>query len=185
MKNIGRSAAVAVILGLSIGATHAATVNISGSGFFGPNIETTAESAPGQTFTFSFITPNPVSSDVDTTLIDPTFALAGHAIAPSIKSVTFHDANDNGLFDLLFEDNTKLSFYGADIDDNGILQPGFYFAQVALGEGDPTAIGAVSVSVNVSPVPLPASAPLFGAALLGLGVTGYGMRRTMKIDAKN
>ena len=33
---------------------------------------------------------------------------------------------------------------------------------------------------NVSAVPLPASAPLFGAALMALGAVGYGLKRKGK-----
>jgi hypothetical protein len=191
MKNFGRSAAVAAILGLSIGATQAATVNVGASGFFGSDIAPTAESAPGQTFTFSFITSNPISGNPDTSLINPTFSLSGTAITPTITSVTFHDAGDGGLFDLTFSDQNVLSLYGAGIDTNGVLQSGFYLAAIALngeapvvGTDDlPTSVGSVSVSINVSPVPLPASAPMFGAALLGLGILGYAMKRSPRNSA--
>ena len=42
-------------------------------------------------------------------------------------------------------------------------------------------IGAFSY--NVSAVPLPSSAPLFGAALLGFGMIGYGVRRRRSLAA--
>lgn len=41
-------------------------------------------------------------------------------------------------------------------------------------------LGALTVSVsgtNISAVPLPASAPMFGAAVLALGLLGYGVKR--------
>ena len=43
-------------------------------------------------------------------------------------------------------------------------------------EGDQY-IGLDNVAVNVSSVPLPASAPMFGAALVALGAVGYGLKR--------
>ncbi|MCW6512639.1 hypothetical protein [Lichenifustis flavocetrariae] len=40
-----------------------------------------------------------------------------------------------------------------------------------------------NLSFNVSSVPLPASAPMFGAALMALGAVGYGMKRKAKAAA--
>ena len=46
-------------------------------------------------------------------------------------------------------------------------------------------IGFNQAQPGLSPVPLPATAPLFGAALLALGAAGYGMRRRKKDGSPN
>ena len=174
-------AATAAIL--SVSAANAATVNVGATGLFGEKTMTTAESAPGQTFTFSFIVPDPVSGVTETNLTNPMYSLSGKAIGPTITSVTFHDASDNGLFDLTFSDNNVLSLYGSNIYTNGFLQSGFYFAAIGQNGGAPVGSGGVSVSVSVSPVPLPASAPLFGGAVLALATAGAAFRRLQRAQA--
>ncbi len=48
----------------------------------------------------------------------------------------------------------------------------------------PVAVSLNGVAtVGVGAVPLPASAPMFGAALMALGVVGYGLKRTEKAAA--
>ncbi|MCW6513182.1 FxDxF family PEP-CTERM protein [Lichenifustis flavocetrariae] len=51
----------------------------------------------------------------------------------------------------------------------------FYLVVSGTTKDDPTYGG--SVALSVSSVPLPASAPMFGAALLALGAVGYGVKR--------
>lgn len=46
-------------------------------------------------------------------------------------------------------------------------------------------IGFNQAQPGVSPVPLPTTAPMFGAALLGLGVFGYSMKRRKKDDTED
>lgn len=68
------------------------------------------------------------------------------------------------------------------------LGSGSYLATVTgMGEFDRvvfTSDGANAFEfAAVSPVPLPASAPMFGAALVVLGVAGYGLKRKSKAAA--
>lgn len=167
--------AAAAMLTTSI--AQAATVNVGGTGVFDIDAPTTAESAPGQTFTFSFITQDPIPGNPNSALINPTFTLAGNGIAPTITSVQFYDSSDNGLFDLTFSDHNVLSLYGDQIDMGGYLQSGYYRASIGLAGGTSIGVGGVSVSVNVSPVPLPASAPLFGGAVLALAAGSAALKR--------
>ena len=51
----------------------------------------------------------------------------------------------------------------------------FYLVVSGTTKDDPTYGG--SLALSVSSVPLPASAPMFGAALVALGAVGYGMKR--------
>lgn len=170
---------------LFAGDVQAATVNISGSGLFGSATPSTTETAPGQTFSFSFATTNPTPDNPDTDISTFSYTLAATSIAPiMLSSITFFDDTDKGLFDLNFSDGNILSFYGADIGSTGFLMSGFYQAQVALDQGPvSTGAGSVAVSINVSAVPLPASAPLFGAAVLAFGLLGYAAKRTSRSPA--
>lgn len=183
MMPVTKSLVAALAAIVSVSAAHAATVNVGGTGFFGMDTTPTAESAPGQTFTFSFIVPDPVSGTTETNLINPRYSLAANPIGPTITSVTFYDASHNGLFDLTFSDNNVLSLYGSSIYANGFLQSGFYVAQVAQDGGAVIGNGGVSVSVSVSAVPLPASAPLFGSAVLALAAAGAAFRRMQRAQA--
>ena len=188
MTSIWRTLAGAVALGLSMTAAHAATVDISGAGFFDTGTPTTSESAPGHTFAFSFLTPNPsVQPGVaDTAIMDPMYTLSGHQTSSAISSVTFQTVAKGGLFDLLFNDGTTLSFFGNyAIDQGGFLQPGPYGAAVGVNGTPPAGMsfGVVAVSVDVAPVPLPDAGLLFGAALLGLGVAGAALGRNVRIRA--
>ncbi|MDX7953451.1 hypothetical protein P7D22_19995, partial [Lichenihabitans sp. Uapishka_5] len=56
------------------------------------------------------------------------------------------------------------------------LTAGTSFAYLFPAQGGES-LDTFTVNVGVSPVPLPASAPMFGAALLALGAVGYGMKR--------
>ena len=55
----------------------------------------------------------------------------------------------------------------------------------AFGDFNLESIGETTFTAiaNVSPVPLPASLPMFSAALLGLGAVGFGMKRKSKAAA--
>ena len=59
------------------------------------------------------------------------------------------------------------------------LAKGLYYLGVgATGTNVGAASGyAGTLTSVVSPVPLPASAPMFGAAVLALGLVGYGVKR--------
>jgi hypothetical protein len=56
---------------------------------------------------------------------------------------------------------------------SGALTPGSYFFQIAGNTAPTPSTVGTSVTLSVSSVPLPASLPMFGAALLGLGFVGF------------
>lgn len=65
------------------------------------------------------------------------------------------------------------------------LNPGLYYLGVGAAGVNPTPPSgyAGTLSKALSPVPLPASAPMFGAALLALGAVGYGVKRKKAASA--
>ena len=81
---------------------------------------------------------------------------------------------------LLFDVGTKTDDFGPfplfNLYDNG----GGNYAAIFTGNVGANTFyvyqGSVDVSASVSAVPLPASAPMFGAALLALGAAGYGLK---------
>lgn len=104
----------------------------------------------------------------------------------------------------LFIDDLTLSLYSGDVVGEGRLLasatfsagasppgvqnvdlsrlregPGAYYLAVSGTTLDSPSYGG-SLSVAVSPVPLPAAAPMFGAAVLALGLGGYGLQRRKK-----
>ncbi len=87
MMPVTKSLVAALAAIVSVSAAHAATVNVGGTGCFGMDTTPTAESAPGQTFTFSFLVPDPVSGTTETNLINPRYSLAANPIGPTITSI--------------------------------------------------------------------------------------------------
>lgn len=85
--------------------------------------------------------------------------------------------NDTYEFNVPYERNSDGSFSVLETFNGGHQVGGWEFARVGRPGGD-TNYGHNAVAVfSVSEVPLPASAPMFGAALLALGAVGYGVRR--------
>jgi hypothetical protein len=72
----------------------------------------------------------------------------------------------SGLF---FE--ADMGSYDTAVGNNGV------FITMGEAQGSTSLIGLSEGVAGLSPVPLPASAPMFGAALLALGAAGYGLKR--------
>ncbi|MFZ0844426.1 MAG: hypothetical protein WAM62_01440, partial [Pseudolabrys sp.] len=105
------------------------------------------------------------------------YSLNNVNVTPILSSVTFYDLADKGMFDLNFGgafSGDIVSVYGANIGNvgttNTISSGGNYLVTAALQGGFATATGDVVVAV--SPVPLPATLPLFGAVVGGLAFLG-------------
>lgn len=69
-------------------------------------------------------------------------------------------------------DGSGFQFVGV----KGVQPAGTYYFTVSGVTGDTPSYGG-SLNISISTVPLPGSAPLFGAALLALGAIGYGAKR--------
>lgn len=121
--------------------------------------------------------------------ISPASVLTSHMMfGPGTYTVSFNlGGNDRGQGPT----TTEVSLGGTTMDYTLASDAGFTFqtftATVTGGSstltftelGAATNVGNIldNVSVNISSVPLPASAPMFGAALLALGAVGFGMKR--------
>ena len=76
----------------------AASVLITGSGAFDVTAPTTAISAPGETFSFSFELPNPISANPTTEGTDFSFDLGGSPVADGLAEVEFFTTASSGPF---------------------------------------------------------------------------------------
>lgn len=63
------------------------------------------------------------------------------------------------------------------------LTPGIYIYNVGEVIGNTITLDIGNSSMPIAAMPLPASAPMFGAALLALGAVGYGMKRKSATSA--
>ncbi|MCW6511854.1 hypothetical protein M8523_28245 [Hyphomicrobiales bacterium BP6-180914] len=88
---------------------------------------------------------------------------------------------------LLFDVGTTTASFGAfplfAVYSNGNGTYGAASTGNVGGTGYYAQLSSSEVSVSVGTVSLPASAPMFGAALMALGVVGYGMKRNAKAHA--
>ncbi len=165
---------------LATAASHqamAATDYLSGVIFWQAGAPTTAFSGAGKEAAFSFDISSPTNNPA--TVTNFSYSLNNVPVIAPITNVQFYSTADEGLFDLHFGDITVHAF-GADIGSTGVIGPGGFFpATFAVNSPNVTGVGGVSVSVSA--VPLPASLPMFSAALLGL--VGVGVKARRKILA--
>jgi hypothetical protein len=176
----------------------AATVMVQGLGLFSANAPTTAYVAPNESFAFSFDLQSPVtpssrqgSNLFATGVMDFTYSLAGVTQAVTLQSVEFEADG----FDLVFGDQTKLEFVGADLGSDGTVDVptwGSYAVYVlappphivpsirtSFAQATPQQIGTAMV-VTTDPVPEPASWALL---IAGFGATGAALRQRRRLLA--
>jgi PEP-CTERM motif len=177
-------------------AACAATVMIQGLGLFSADAPTNAYAAPNESFAFSFDLQSPVTpfsrqgANLFTTgIMDFTYSLDGLAQAVTLDSVEFET---NG-FALVFDDQTKLDFVGADLRDRrradlGLLR-GLRAHAAAHRPFDPDDVRSRGAAADrhgygghEGSVPEPASWALL---IAGFGATGavLGQRRRRLAEA--
>ena len=167
-------AVLAVSLICGVDSASGTEVIISGSGTWDASTPTTPESAPGNSFSFSFDMPNPFSGTSNgqglvtsqgTNLI---YDLNGNPVSVGLSYEVFYPSSYGGLFTIGFTDGNYLGVFGPDIGSTGTLTIGTFSAGYSVNSQDeftPQASGPGSVSG----VPEPSSLTLFGAALFGMG----------------
>jgi hypothetical protein len=144
-------------------------ITISGSGVWAANAAVTTESAPNESWSFSFDVPNPTDTNPTASLSNFSYALNGVTVATGTPFLTLDDSTNGGLFDLFFQDGTDIAFVGPDISDpiqssNGEpITPGEFAAVSEVNFGDPAGSGTIDA------VPEPASWMLL---LVGAGLVG-------------
>jgi hypothetical protein len=169
---------------LAIPSAHADVVVISGSGNWGSNALTTPESAPGDSFSFTFDISSPYSGtpyDGGVYTTDATnfsYELNNTPVAVTLTGVVFYPSSINGLFDLDFSDSNALNAFGPDIGSTKTITLIDTPANFAISDPTtgPNGVGSGSVSVS-STVPEPISVTLLGTGLLGL----LAVRRNAKL----
>jgi hypothetical protein len=195
MSRVLSLAATAAVGALLAFPACAATVMVQGLGLFSDTAPTTRYVAPDESFSFAFDLQSPMTSFSQKTgglfatgIMDFTYSLEGVVQAVTLASVEF----ETDGFALVFDDQTKLDFVGADIGSDGTVDVptwGSYavfvtappppkipsirasFATAAL-TAIPQQIGTAQV-VTTGPVPEPASWALL---IAGFGVAGAALR---------
>jgi len=155
-------------------AANADTVVISGSGTWGASAPVTPESAPGDTFSFSFDLPSPYTwiayagGELTSEVTDLSYDLDGAPVGISAVAAAFYPASTFGGFDLFFSDGNWLSAYGGAIGSSGAITTGTYAVDFDIDYtvGAPPGVGSGIVDASV--VPEPTSAALMLTGLLGL-----------------
>lgn len=156
---------------------------------------------PNQGFTFSdnmgaFFNPSPV--DVTTDANAQVSAFGGFLGIPLVPSSYFNPVRGAGVLEFgpgtfgqlaSFSTPTAIdaSVRGFFIELTETLSDGTHYGYGQFADGgtilQSVAFESVAGQSIMTPVPLPASAPMFGAAILGLAGLGYGMKRKKAVAA--
>jgi hypothetical protein len=182
------SAIVCAAVGFGIAPpTEASTVQISGSISWGVGTMRTPLSIAGTTSSFSFVLPNPISSNPTTQVTHFSYTTSGKEIAdpllPTFVTVEFFTADDAGLFDMAVRigdlvDET-VSLYGPDIGTSLTIDTGTFSAAAGMQMLSATGSGTVTVSeIGVTGfgggvVPEPSTWVMMTLGFAGLAFAGY------------
>lgn len=180
MRHIRGFLLVAPLLLFSAAVSRADTV--TGSGTWASTAPTTTESAPGATWSFSFMLSDPATDAfpdgggyLTSQFSDFTYSLGGVAISPTLTNILFFPTSENGMFDLTFSNGDVVSIYGAQVYA-GSPPPGItfiggvYAVNIAMMDAViPTGSGTVTIATAAT-TPEPATLALlaFGAIALAL-----------------
>lgn len=167
---------IAVVAGL--GAAHAATLVGTERNALGINdliVDGKSYDVVFDTRSLNAVYPSPTQTFFSQTLAyDAVTAVSSFFNNNGVTGIVDDDTYE---FNVPYERNNDGSFSVLETFNGGHQVGGWEFARVGRPSGD-TNYGHNSVAVfSVSAVPLPASAPMFGAALLAFGAVGYGVRR--------
>jgi hypothetical protein len=175
MKRILSVIALASLASIS----WAQSLNVSGSGTFGPTGPTTFESAPGDTWNFSFdVNASPAVTNAypgccfDTTFSDFSYYLNGTKVTTSPTELTWFSTFDSGLFDLSFADG-GVGPFGSQAYSGSESNPTILTGAYPVSDGffyDNLHHGTLSGTINIS-VP-EGSAPLLYLLLAGASCCG-------------
>jgi hypothetical protein len=192
MKPVQLLAAVAA-LGVMAGGAHASTLvssttTLPADVFTPPNGGTTGTVlTPTGSVAFEYASPfsDDTSQYVAVQNGSATYDLTGNTLSfvfgspDTYNTISFLDSNGNAF-------DTFVPGTGAGA---GLTAANSYFVTIRASgtfnavEFSSTGPALEFSNVAVSNVPLPASAPMFGAALLALGAIGYGVKRKSKAAA--
>lgn len=134
-----RFASILIVCMLAQTAASGGTVEISGSGTWDSTAPSTALSAAGKTWSFSFdvnVT-TPIENLTTLSVSNPLYLLNGTpVVSETINTVQFFTTAAFGLFNLGFSGGSlpdELNFYGVQVfDASGNLAPGTYQAAIDI-----------------------------------------------------
>jgi hypothetical protein len=149
----------------------------TGSGTWDAGTPTTAYSAAGATWQFSFFLPGILSSNPTTQVTDFSYALNGTVVTTSLPGgVLFYSVADGGGFDLYPTMNNTSDvgvislIFPDDVGSNLTVVGGTFKATIELNDGITTANGLApgsgSGTVSISSVPEPPGLWMIGPVLL-------------------
>lgn len=110
-------------------------------------------------------------SDVEVTISAPTFSTKTF-----LSDVCFEDINNQGGIEITNGYSILFGDTGPQVFSGTLEHPTFTPGVLQLD-------GGATLTIALSTVPLPSSAPIFGAALLAHGADGYGLKRKAKAGA--
>lgn len=101
-----------------------------------------------------------------------------------VIDLEFYPESDGGGFYVLGRNpNIQVNTFGDQIYGGDVAHPVFTPTLTPFVLADSTGSVTGTLSISLSAVPLPTSAPMFGAALIALGAVGRGLKRTAKNGA--
>jgi len=131
---------------------NADILDVSGTGLWGSNAPVTTESAPNESFSFSFNIPQAISNP-SLSATNFVYMLNGSSVPVSLSNVTFFPASSEGLFDLNLSNGDTVSSYGADVGSGGTVSTGNFPALFAMFDQGSTGSGTVVISDGTAPEP--------------------------------
>jgi hypothetical protein len=150
-------------------AANAGVITVTGTGTFDPDAPTTAYSAPGASWDFSFLIPDTLNNLSTTEATSFNYSLGGVPVTTVLGRVQFYPLDGLGLFDLVVT-GASISLFGNQAYSGTsapyTLLPGVYEAGIGLGGGG----GGGTVTLAAASVPEPATWLLFAPALALLGL---------------
>lgn len=189
MKSLKMMFLAAPLLLLSGAVASASSTDyvLTGSGTWDSHAPVTALSAPGETWSFSVMFPDPItngiaqnSDDVSTTSgINFVYYLNGVMVSAVLTEAQFYTSAEDGLFDLTTNVGT-FDAYGAQVDSNTaptlLLTPGTYTGSADVNLSNfPTGYGSGTFQIGV--VPEPATLSLLAVGFFAAGFGGMFFKR--------
>lgn len=167
---------IAVLVGTRL--AGASSIYFTGTGTWDQATPTTAYSAAGATWQFSFYLPNVIASNPTTQVTDFSYSLNGTPIATSLPGgIFFFPVSNGGGFDLYPTiDNTSdvnviSVLFPYDVGSDLTITSGVFQAGMELNDG--LTPGSGTGTVTIAATPEPPSIILLGTALLLGGVLTY------------
>jgi hypothetical protein len=166
---------ILVAAAVLVGAVSNASANVyyTGSGTWDTFAPTTAFSAGGESWSFSFDLANPLSSNPTSSILDFHYSLNGHLTNLSATSIQFYPSAAGGMFNLTLSSGDEIGFFnkiGApaiDIGSTGHLVTGQWAVDLLAAGPNGSDVQGAGV---VTAVPEPST---WAMMILGFAAVGF------------